>query len=107
MRQAARRARRAEETIRRWIWSGRLPARKRGHNYVVLEQDLDATLARRPPRATPSAPGTTLGEWLDEVQRFKASSSVSWHGSASELVLEDRRERSDRGSAKWDDGAGR
>jgi excisionase family DNA binding protein len=107
VRQAARRARRAEETIRRWIWSGRLPARKRGHTYVVLEQDLDATLAQRRPRAERPAPGTTLGEWLDEVERFKASSSARWRGSASDLVLEDRRERSDGEFATWDDSGGR
>lgn len=40
--QAARRVRRDAETIRRWIRSGRLGARKVGTQHVVEEADLDA-----------------------------------------------------------------
>jgi excisionase family DNA binding protein len=42
--EAARRVGRNPETIRRWIRSGRLPARKVGTQHVIEEADLDAAL---------------------------------------------------------------
>jgi len=39
--QAARRLAKSPETIRRWIRSGRLPARKVGTQHVIEEEDLD------------------------------------------------------------------
>lgn len=43
--QAAKRVDRDPETIRRWIRSGRLPARKIGTQHVIEEDDLDALTA--------------------------------------------------------------
>ena len=42
--EAAKRAGKDPETIRRWIRSGRLPARKVGTQHVIEETDLDAFL---------------------------------------------------------------
>ncbi len=42
--EAARRAGRNPETIRRWIRGGKLPARKVGTQHIVDEVDLDAVL---------------------------------------------------------------
>ncbi len=42
---AARRAGRDPETIRRWIRSGKLVARKIGTQHVIEEADLEAVLA--------------------------------------------------------------
>ena len=42
---AARRAGRDPETIRRWIRSGKLVARKIGTQHVIEEADLEAALA--------------------------------------------------------------
>jgi excisionase family DNA binding protein len=42
--EAARRANRDPETIRRWIRSGRLQARKIGTQHVIEEDDLEAVL---------------------------------------------------------------
>jgi excisionase family DNA binding protein len=42
--EAARRANRNPETIRRWIRAGRLPSRKIGTQHVIEESDLDAVL---------------------------------------------------------------
>lgn len=42
--EAARRANRNPETIRRWIRAGKLPARKIGTQHVIEEQDLEAIL---------------------------------------------------------------
>lgn len=38
--EAAVRANRTQETIRRWIWSGRLPSRKVGNQHVIEESEL-------------------------------------------------------------------
>ena len=43
--EAAKRAGRDPETIRRWIRLGRLRARKVGTQHVIEEDDLEATLA--------------------------------------------------------------
>jgi excisionase family DNA binding protein len=43
--EAARRARRDPETIRRWIRSGRLRSRKIGTQHVIEEEDLEEVLA--------------------------------------------------------------
>lgn len=42
--QAAARVGRGAETIRRWIRSGRLPARKVGTQYAIDEADLEAAV---------------------------------------------------------------
>lgn len=42
--EAARRANRNPETIRRWIRAGKLPARKIGTQHVIEERDLAAVL---------------------------------------------------------------
>jgi excisionase family DNA binding protein len=42
--QAARKAGKDPETIRRWIRSGQLPARKIGTQHVIEEADLEALL---------------------------------------------------------------
>lgn len=40
VRDIARRVGRSEETVRRWIWSGKLPARKLGNQLFVSEKDV-------------------------------------------------------------------
>lgn len=42
--EAAKRAGKDPETIRRWIRSGRLPARKIGTQHIIEEEDLDLLL---------------------------------------------------------------
>ena len=42
--EAARRAGRSPETIRRWIWKGKLRSEKVGNQHVVELEDLDALL---------------------------------------------------------------
>jgi excisionase family DNA binding protein len=44
--EAARLAERDPETIRRWIRSGRLPARKVGTQHMIEEEDLETVMAR-------------------------------------------------------------
>lgn len=45
--QAAKRTKVAEETIRRWIRSGRLPSRKVGTQHVISAHDLDLVAPKR------------------------------------------------------------
>lgn len=50
VREVARRCNRSEETIRRWIWSGKLPAQKLGNQLFVEEgevSDVSAPSERR------------------------------------------------------------
>lgn len=46
--EAARRAGRDPETVRRWIRSGKLPARKVGTQHVIEEEDLESLLGTSP-----------------------------------------------------------
>ncbi len=40
VREVARSCSRSEETVRRWIWSGKLPARKLGNQLFVSSEEL-------------------------------------------------------------------
>ena len=42
VREVARVCRRSEETVRRWIWSGKLPSRKLGNQHFIDPADVEA-----------------------------------------------------------------
>lgn len=92
VREAAQLADRTPETIRRWIWSGRLAARRQGNRLLVTRRDLESLV-----RGAPSEDAMTLGEWtrlVDEHRRAGALGPTAQNGrSAADLVLEDRRSR--------------
>ena len=106
MRQAAARVSRSEETIRRWIWAGKLPAVKRGHVYyvdvvrldglVAVDMDADAFTRCRP---------LPLSDWVTQVRAWKAGLDAPAESRAADLVAEDRWARGDR--YLEDSGAGR
>lgn len=83
--QAARLVGRTPETVRRWIWSGRLQAVKRGKKLMMDRSELRrvAPLGGDP---MPSWP-----EWAAEVDTLTTGRSGS---SAADLVLEGRQARS-------------
>jgi len=90
VREAAALLGRHPETIRRWIWSGRLTAARRGNRLVVQRADLEAIagVAQGKP---------TLNEWMDRAGAFRES-AIEAHGSresAADLVIEDRLTRSE------------
>jgi excisionase family DNA binding protein len=58
--QAARRTGKNAETIRRWIRSGRLPARKIGTQQVIDEADLEAVADETEMAPLPKALRTTF-----------------------------------------------
>jgi excisionase family DNA binding protein len=98
VREAAQRVHRAEETIRRWIWTGRLPARKVGNRYYVEEQDLAAIAADVPVPHRSAELDLTFGDWVSAVKAWQAGLDVRPVGGAGQLVIEDREERSGLGS---------
>jgi excisionase family DNA binding protein len=106
VREAARRVRRSPETVRRWIWSGRLPATKRGNTYYVDVMHLEGIAVEMgigdfAARHTESTPSGHLAAWLAEVDRWKsglpaaagAAAGSTARLTASDLVLEDRHAR--------------
>ena len=90
--QAARRVGRAAETVRRWIWSGRLPARKLGNVYYILAADLDAVSSGRqiPRQRQESGHRLTMAEWLDDVKRWKSTLNIAPTATAADLADEER-----------------
>ena len=68
--EAARKAGRDPETIRRWIRTGRLRARKIGTQHVIEESDLAPLLEEHDALPLPSAWGrTATGEPMPDVVR--------------------------------------
>jgi len=91
VREAARRVHRSEETVRRWIWSGRLPAYKRGNSYRLDIAHLDRiAVVYDQPGADPAAADDGLGAWLDDLDRWKGGLRVTAGATAADLVIEDR-----------------
>lgn len=83
--------------MRRWIWSGRLPATKRGNVLYVDEEDLPAAGStprgnHDPASSRPSRRSRTLEDWGREVEAWRATTGPS-KGSAADLVVEDRTTR--------------
>jgi excisionase family DNA binding protein len=95
VREAAQRAQRSEETIRRWIWSGRLPAHKRENSYRIDIADLDRLAVVYDPADDGHAAGRSesLGAWLDDLDHWKQGLSGAARASAADLVIEDRHAR--------------
>ncbi len=106
MREAAERTGRSAETIRRWIWSGRLPATKRGNTYYVDVMHLQGVAAEMgiSTHTAQGLPSGRLAAWLAEVDQWKSglAATAGRAGApgpqaaartASDLVLEDRRAR--------------
>ncbi len=95
--EAARRAGRTQETIRRWIWSGRLPSEKVGNQHLVDQAALDALLGEPAPIES-GAPADVAGPWGEWLKR--ASTLASRLGEAgvrlppaADLVARSRRGR--------------
>ena len=89
VREAARLAHRSPETIRRWVWAGRLPARRRGNRLLLARADLEAIVVGN------AAPSTApdLAEWAALVSRHRADGLLgesTADGTARDLVLSDR-----------------
>lgn len=71
--EVARRLAKNPETIRRWIRSGRLPARKIGTQHVIEEEDLDrlqdAEVLPLPASWTRTWTGEPMPNWVSIVRQ--------------------------------------
>lgn len=81
------------ETVRRWVWSGRLRARRQGNRLLVARNDVEALAlsARRPL--------LTLAEWAERACAARTAGANGAGGSAADLLLEDRAHRSRQADA--------
>ena len=84
---AASVAGRSAETVRRWVWSGRLRAHKRGNKLLIDRSDLERLIKS-------SGKSLTLAEWLEPLEQSALKSGATAQ-SAADLVLTDRRARSE------------
>jgi excisionase family DNA binding protein len=85
---AARLAGRSPETIRRWVWSGRVHAIKQGNKLLLRRSDLPVADAD-----SPESPAVDLRSWAEMVL---ARSSGAPGSTAGDLILDDRAERAGR-----------
>lgn len=73
--EAARRANRDPETVRRWIRTGRLRARKIGTQHVIEERDLEAVLESGsiplPSRWQRFESGRPAPDWVAAIHRSR------------------------------------
>jgi excisionase family DNA binding protein len=77
------------ETVRRWVWSGRLAARRRGNRLLVARDDVEA-LAEDKTRTVIS-----LATWAERARAATQDDGESpRRRSAADLVIEDRAHRS-------------
>lgn len=88
VRRAALLVGRHPETIRRWVWSGRLVARRRDRRLLVARDEVEAV-------ARQEAPASSLREWADAARLARCSvRQAGPAASAADLVMEDRKRRS-------------
>jgi len=89
--QAAQRVGRHPETVRRWIWAGRLTARRDGRRLLVARADVDALIGSHGRAASEG-----LAAWSQRaLAALKSTGGRDAGGvSAADLVLGDRRLRS-------------
>ncbi len=86
VRRAAVVAGRHPETIRRWIWSGRIAARREGNRLLVARGDVEAVAGSR------ETPAISLAAWADRAREAAGASGSG--DSAADLVIADRVDRS-------------
>jgi|GraSoiStandDraft_29_1057270.scaffolds.fasta_scaffold210032_3 excisionase family DNA binding protein len=89
--EAARMVGRSPETVRRWIWSGKLAAQKQGRRLMIPRHELAAFVAE----LDGAEAGLTLAEWAAAARQALVASGGPTRGSAADLVLADRRRRSE------------
>ncbi|MCX6397188.1 MAG: helix-turn-helix domain-containing protein [Propionibacteriales bacterium] len=87
VREAAALASRSPETIRRWVWSGKVTATKYGTKLLIPRSQFAPSEV-----APPSGP--TLAEWAAGIAARATERPWTPGPSASDLLLEDRAERS-------------
>lgn len=85
---AAAVAGRSAETVRRWVWSGRLRAHRRGNKLLIARSDLDRLLG-----SSGIAAAISLADWVAAVESSGLKKGPRG-ATAADLVLQERRLRS-------------
>jgi excisionase family DNA binding protein len=96
---AAQKCNRNPETIRRWVWSGKLPAEKLGNQLFIKESALESycretaglAYAARPQPGAGSYLGNKRGEHMKETDKNSQGATAILPGSRS-AVIESLRE---------------
>lgn len=89
VRGAAALVRRHPETVRRWVWSGRLAAQRQGNRLQLARADVEAIAASE------GTARTSLAAWAKRARAAREAAGAGASGSsAAELVIEDRAQRS-------------
>lgn len=87
VRRAAALVGRHPETVRRWVWSGRLAARRQGNRLLVARADVELMAKQR-------GAVISLAEWADRARAARHAAGADGSApSAAELVIEDRSSR--------------
>jgi excisionase family DNA binding protein len=86
VREAARLTRRTPETVRRWVWSGRLQATKQG-NRLYVSRTAVAALVGTNGESPERVRRPTLSEWASRATTSRAGTPGA---SAADLVWDDR-----------------
>lgn len=87
VRSAASLVGRHPETVRRWVWSGRLAARRRGNRLLMARADVQAA-------AGEGSLAIGLAEWADRARSLRGEAGTRGAGdTAADLVLDDRGRR--------------
>ncbi|HUY10467.1 MAG TPA: helix-turn-helix domain-containing protein [Candidatus Dormibacteraeota bacterium] len=89
VREAAHLTGRSPETVRRWVWSGRLAASRQGHRLLISRSEALALGAARS-RVLP----TSLADWASEAKSVLAKYPLREWKTAADLVVGDRAARS-------------
>lgn len=84
--EAARKAKRNPETVRRWIWAGKLRSRKLGNQHMIEEEDLGRVLAEQ----AGSSDKPSWEEWYRGLKALNARIDSSKLPSAAEMIREVR-----------------
>lgn len=87
VREAARLTRRTPETVRRWVWSGRLKATKQGNRLFVSRAAVAALAGPMSDSSDTAAGQSTLAAW---ASRVRADRTGTRGASAADLVWDDR-----------------
>lgn len=87
VREAAQLTRRTPETVRRWVWSGRLTATKQGNRLLVSRADVTALAGPAADGGSGDPGRLSLADWASKVRKGRVGSPGS---SAADLVWDDR-----------------
>lgn len=86
VREAAALAGRTPETVRRWVWSGRLACRRSGNRLLIARADVERISAGSVPSLP--APASSLQQWAEEARQLWTGDETGPPPSTSSFATE-------------------